>query len=134
MTSELGRVARLVENALHDGKDVVVYTSRKLHTAADSQGNLLIGHRVSDGLITLLGMLSGKPRYLLAKGGITASDVATKGLSVRRAMVLGQILPGVPVWRLGEESRYPGLPYIVFPGNVGNSEALADVIKMLRRG
>jgi len=132
IASELTRIARLVESALNTGKDAVVYTSRKLHTAADSQGNLLIGRRVSDGLITLLRMLSGKPRYLLAKGGITASDVATKGLNVRRAMVLGQILPGVPVWRLGEECRHPGLAYIVFPGNVGNSEAVADVVKMLR--
>ncbi|PKN68179.1 MAG: hypothetical protein CVU57_00715 [Deltaproteobacteria bacterium HGW-Deltaproteobacteria-15] len=130
--SELGRVARLVDNALHAGKDVVVYTSRKLYTAEDSKGNLLIGRRISDGLITLLRMLSEKPRYLLAKGGITASDVATKGLNVKRAMVLGQILPGVPVWRLGEECRLPGLAYIVFPGNVGNSEAVADVVKMLR--
>lgn len=130
--SELGRVARLVDNALKAGKDVVVYTSRKLYTAEDSKGNLLIGRRVSDGLITLLRMLSEKPRYLLAKGGITASDVATKGLNVKRAMVLGQILPGVPVWRLGEECRHPGLAYIVFPGNVGNSEAVADVVKMLR--
>jgi len=121
-----------VDNALNAGKDVVVYTSRKLYTAEDSKGNLLIGRRVSDGLITLLRMLSEKPRYLLAKGGITASDVATKGLNVKRAMVLGQILPGVPVWRLGEESRHPGLAYIVFPGNVGNSEAVADVVKMLR--
>jgi uncharacterized protein YgbK (DUF1537 family) len=131
-TAELRRIAVLADDALRSGKDAVVYTSRKLHTAADSRGNLLIGHRVSDGLIALLRMISKKPRYLLAKGGVTASDVATKGLNVRRAMVLGQILPGVPVWRLGEESRHPGLPYIVFPGNVGDSEAVADVVRMLR--
>ncbi|KAJ6687742.1 ALDOLASE-RELATED [Salix koriyanagi] len=27
------------------------------------------------------------------------------------------------------ESRHPGVPYIVFPGNVGDSKALADVVK-----
>jgi uncharacterized protein YgbK (DUF1537 family) len=48
-------------------------------------------------------------------------------------MVLGQILPGVPVWRLGSESRYPGIPYIVFPGNVGNVEALADIVTSLKQ-
>jgi uncharacterized protein YgbK (DUF1537 family) len=68
----------------------------------------------------------------LAKGGITSSDVATKGLAVKRALVPGQILPGVPVWQLGAESRYPGLTYIVFPGNVGGPGAIADVVSALR--
>jgi uncharacterized protein YgbK (DUF1537 family) len=131
---ELPRMARLVENDLNDSRDVVVYTTRRLHTAADPLSNLLIGHKVSEAVVSLLGMISATPRYLLAKGGITASDVATRGLHVKRAMVLGQILPGVPVWRLGAESRYPGLSYIVFPGNVGSDEALVDVVTALRKG
>jgi uncharacterized protein YgbK (DUF1537 family) len=53
-------------------------------------------------------------------------------LKVKRALVLGQILPGVPVWQLGQESRYPGLVYIVFPGNVGGPEALAEVVAKLK--
>ena len=53
-------------------------------------------------------------------------DGATAGLGVRRALVLGQILPGVPVWRLGPETRFPGLAYVVFPGNVGGPEALSE--------
>jgi uncharacterized protein YgbK (DUF1537 family) len=51
---------------------------------------------------------------------------------VRRAHVLGQIVPGVPVWRLGPETKYPGLRYVVFPGNVGGPGALAEVIRSLR--
>jgi uncharacterized protein YgbK (DUF1537 family) len=69
---------------------------------------------------------------VLAKGGITSSDVATKGLSVKRAMVLGQLLPGVPVWKLGPESRYPDLIYVVFPGNVGGPDALAEAAEKLK--
>ncbi|MBC7225200.1 MAG: hypothetical protein H5T59_13175, partial [Anaerolineae bacterium] len=46
--------------------------------------------------------------------------------------VLGQVLPGVPAWRLGQESRFPGLPYVVFPGNVGDDESLARVLRLLR--
>lgn len=34
---------------------------------------------------------------------------------------------GVPVWRLGPESRFLGLPYVVFPGNVGDARALSEV-------
>jgi uncharacterized protein YgbK (DUF1537 family) len=72
------------------------------------------------------------PRYLIAKGGITSSDVATQALGVQRAWVLGQIVPGIPVWRLGAESRFPGLPYVVFPGNVGTDDSLAEAIQILR--
>lgn len=54
--------------------------------------------------------------YIVIQGGITSSDIATKALEARRAMVIGQALAGVPLWQLGPESRLPGVPYIVFPG------------------
>jgi uncharacterized protein YgbK (DUF1537 family) len=82
--------------------------------------------------VAIVRQLERRPRYLLAKGGITSSDIATRGLGIRRALVLGQILPGVPVWQSGPESRFPGMPYIVFPGNVGGVEALAEVCKQLK--
>jgi uncharacterized protein YgbK (DUF1537 family) len=130
--AEIDRVLRTAESLLQSEKDVVIYTSRKLMTAGHAEGDLSIGTRVSDALITTLQRITAKLRYLIAKGGITASDVATKGLNVRRALVLGQILPGVPVWRLGPESRYAGIPYIVFPGNVGGDDALAETVQALR--
>jgi uncharacterized protein YgbK (DUF1537 family) len=68
----------------------------------------------------------------LTKGGITSSDIATEGLAVKDALVCGQIIPGVPVWKLGAESRYPGLIYVVFPGNVGDAQALVEVVNKLR--
>ena len=68
---------------------------------------------------------------MVAKGGITSSDTATAGLGVEQARVLGQIAPGVPVWQLGPESRFPGASYVVFPGNVGGPETLADVVASL---
>lgn len=64
------------------------------------------------------------------QGGITSSDVATKALGIKRAMVLGQAAPGVPLWRCDEESsRYPGMPFVVFPGNVGGDDALAEIVE-----
>jgi ketose-bisphosphate aldolase len=42
-------------------------------------------------------------------------------------------LAGVPLWQLGPESRHPGIPYIVLPGNVGDSKALAEVVKSWAR-
>jgi uncharacterized protein YgbK (DUF1537 family) len=129
--SEIARVARLAEEGLRCGEDVLVVTSREIVAGPDAAGSLGIGRRISDGLCAIQRQIAVRPRYLVAKGGITSSDLATSGLGVRRALVLGQALPGVPVWRLGAESRYPGLVYVVFPGNVGGPEALAEVVAML---
>ena len=128
--SEVERIIQRASRLLID-RDVVIYTSRQLITAKDKDSNLVVGRRVSEGLVKIVRGLSLRPRYLLAKGGITSSDVATRGLDVKRAVVIGQLFPGLPVWRLGEESRYPNMPYIVFPGNVGFSNTLAEVVKAL---
>jgi len=128
---EIRRAVDAVNRNIRQGRDTVVFTSRKLVTGRRHQDNLAIGQQVSDSLVHIVQGLDCQPRYLVAKGGITSSDVATKGLQVRRAMVMGQVLPGVPVWKLGEEARYPGMAYIVFPGNVGNDDGLALIQQRL---
>ena len=129
---EINRVAELADRALEHGRDMVIFTGRQLVAGKTAEGSLSIGQKVSRGLIAILDNITNRPRYILAKGGITSSDVATQGLKVKRAMVCGQILPGVPVWKLGAESRYPGLIYVVFPGNVGDAQALVEVVNKLR--
>ena len=114
-----------ISAALAAGDDVVVFTSRELVTSSDPAASLEIGRQVSEALVTILRSLTLAPRFLIAKGGVTSSDLATRGLGVVRAQVLGQILPGVPVWELGRETRFAGLTYVVFPGNVGDADALA---------
>jgi uncharacterized protein YgbK (DUF1537 family) len=131
-TATILRLVNQVESALRSGADVVLSTSRQLVTGTDANASLSISQRVSAGLVAIVQALTVHPRYILAKGGITSSDVATQGLGVHRAMVLGQILPGVPVWQLGPETRHPGLSYIVFPGNVGGPDALGTVVTALR--
>jgi len=130
--AEIACAAGEVNAALAASDDVLVYTSRRLVTAGAPSASLAIGQQVSDGLIAILQTVVLRPRYLIAKGGITSSDIATRGLGVRRAWVQGQVLPGVPVWVTGPESRHPDLTYIVFPGNVGAENALAEIVNALR--
>jgi uncharacterized protein YgbK (DUF1537 family) len=75
--------------------------------------------------------LQVRPSYIVAKGGITSSDIGCKGLRVKRAVVAGQIKPGIPVWVTGEESKFPGIPYIIFPGNVGTPTTLKEVVEIM---
>jgi uncharacterized protein YgbK (DUF1537 family) len=120
-----------IEAALLAGRNLVVMTSRELVRAEDGEKSLAIGTQVSQGICSLVESLRVRPRWIVAKGGITSSDIATRGLGVKRATVLGQVLPGVPVWRLGEESSFPGLSYVVFPGNVGGSDGLVRVAELV---
>ncbi|MBZ0300747.1 MAG: hypothetical protein K8J31_13440, partial [Anaerolineae bacterium] len=130
--AEVERVIGAVDEHLRRNTNVVVYTSRELVTGSDAASSLKIGNRVSAGLVAVVRGLHTTPRFLVAKGGITSSDLATRALDVRRALVMGQILPGVPVWKLGAESRQPGMAYVVFPGNVGEANALAQVVEKLQ--
>ena len=128
----IGRVAALADAGLRAGADVVVFTSRQVRTGQDAQATLALFQSVSSGLIGIVGQIGARPRYILAKGGITSHDLAAHALRVKRALVLGQIAPGVPVWKCGPESRFPDLAYIVFPGNVGSRETLADIVLACR--
>tara|TARA_R110002094_G_scaffold52207_3_gene63580 strand:- start:1442 stop:2842 length:1401 start_codon:yes stop_codon:yes gene_type:complete len=120
-----------IDKTIIRGKDVIVYTSRKLITGKDANSNIDIASKVSQALVDIVNSIKIKPKYLLAKGGITSHDLATKGLNMYRSKVLGQILSGVPVWEMGKETRFPGLLYIVFPGNVGNDKSLSEIIQKL---
>lgn len=123
------------ENEISRGQDVLVMTSRKLVVGNDAAKSLEIGSVVAHALVEFLVNLRAKPRYIIAKGGITSSDMATKGLRMRRAMILGQAGSGIPLWRCDEEtSKWPGLPYVVFPGNVGAEDALFKLVDTWRVG
>ncbi|MGB3210402.1 MAG: four-carbon acid sugar kinase family protein [Desulforhopalus sp.] len=130
---EIARVAEEASAMLASGRDTAIYTSRQLITGENATASLAIGQTISDSLIDIVHRVTVQPRYLVAKGGITSSDVATKGLGVHRAMVIGQALPGVPAWQLGPETRYPGMSYIIFPGNVGDDDALVRIQRTLQQ-
>lgn len=128
---EICRVADLVNRRLSANEDSIVLTDRRLVTSPAAERNREIAGAISSGLVEIARSISVRPRFLLVKGGRTASDLAKDGLGVRRAKILGQIVPGVPVWELGPESRHPGLNYIVFPGNTGQERSLIEIHSML---
>jgi len=113
--------------------NVVVGTSRVLFASHDGRSSLEIARSVSAAVVNVVQrvLAARPPRFVIAKGGITSSDVATHGLSLRRAVVHGPMLPGiVSLW---EPSDGParGIPFIVFAGNVGDEQSLADVVDKL---
>jgi uncharacterized protein YgbK (DUF1537 family) len=101
--------------------------------AHDTANPLITSRAVAAALARTVGDIAASTplRFLVAKGGITSSDMATRALGATRAVVAGQMFPGlVPLWRL-TDGRQPDLPYVVFPGNVGADDALAQVLHRL---
>lgn len=92
---------------------------------------LLRSVKISDGVQSLVARLSVAPAFVIAKGGITSSDVGVKALRVKCATVMGQICPGIPVWQTGPESRFPQTPYVIFPGNTGSEATLREAVEIL---
>ena len=129
--TEIARVVAETSSGLNDASIVVLFTSRGLMREAAGVNSQTIGRRITTALSEVLLRQDQRPGFLLVKGGDTACRIATDSLGVKRAVVLGQLQPGVPVWRLGEESRFPGLPYVIFPGNVGGSNSLNEAIDAL---
>ncbi|MBW4697997.1 MAG: four-carbon acid sugar kinase family protein [Aphanocapsa lilacina HA4352-LM1] len=116
------------------GETPVVYTSRRELTFPDVQTRLAFGETVSGLLMAVERHLPETIGYLVSKGGITSNDTLSEGLALRTARLLGQILPGCSVVRTpAEHPHFPDLPVVLFPGNVGDKEALAVVYRRLSR-
>ena len=131
--AEVQRCLAKEEACIQAGKTVCCYTTRALITAdtGDKEDELRLSVKISDAVQSLVGRLGITPSFVIAKGGITSSDVGTKALAVKKANVLGQIRPGIPVWQTGEESKFPMTPYIIFPGNVGEITTLKEAVEVL---
>ena len=115
------------------GGDVIVHTSRLLIKTSDAAASLRIARTVSAAVVAVVNrtLKTFPPRFVIAKGGITSSDVAAHGLEIRHAIVRGPMLPGiVSLWE-PVDGPAKGIPYIVFAGNVGDDQSLAQVTRKL---
>ncbi|MGM9472808.1 four-carbon acid sugar kinase family protein [Pseudarthrobacter sp. YS3] len=128
----LDQTVNTVVDALHGG-DVIVHTSRLLIKTDNPAESLRIARTVSAAVVAVVNrtLKTFRPRFVIAKGGITSSDVAAHGLEIRHAIVRGPMLPGiVSLWE-PVDGPAKGIPYIVFAGNVGDDQSLADVTRKL---
>jgi uncharacterized protein YgbK (DUF1537 family) len=132
---EIARVVNLSNHLIRNGKNVAVYTRRERLDLGEGkkEEELKLSVQISDAVTSIVKRLEVRPAFIIAKGGITSSDIGTKGLEVQRATVAGQIKPGIPVWKTGNESKFPGIAYVIFPGNVGTKTDLKEVVEMLSR-
>ena len=114
------------------GKTPVVYTSRQELQFKDTETRLQFGLAVSALLMDIVRGLPADIGFLISKGGITSNDVLSTGLALTSARLLGQILAGCSMVRTPENHpQFPNLPVVLFPGNVGDADALATIYRRL---
>ena len=118
----LDTIQQVVDNHLTP----VIYTSRQEIRLDNANQRQHLGQQVSDFLVDIVRRLPYSPAYLVGKGGITSHDILTKGLGIKTARVLGQIINSVPCVMTHD------FPYIIFPGNVGNEQSLREVYEKLK--
>ncbi len=145
---EVARLAR--SNAAHDillkdavakinkihaaGQTPVIFTSRQELSFEDAQTRLNFGESVSTLLMDISQHLPSDIGFLISKGGITSNDTLSKGLALRTARLLGQVLAGVSMVKTAaDHPQFPNLPVVLFPGNVGDETALATVYQRLNQ-
>lgn len=130
----LAEIVEKVTAALQKG-NVIVRTSRQLVTGKNEDDSLAISRQVSAAVVEVTQQVLRicPPRFVVAKGGITSSDTASKGLSIRRAKVVGPMLPGIVSLWTALEGPAQGIPYIVFAGNVGDESSLSVVVQKLSK-
>ncbi len=128
----LNSVLERVQQVHEAGKTPVVYTSRQELTFENVQTRLQFGAAVSALLMDIVRGMPTDLGFLISKGGITSNDVLSTGLALRSARLLGQIIPGCSMVRTPDDHpQFPNLPVVLFPGNVGDADALVTTYQRL---
>ncbi len=131
--SLLKEISAAARRAHADGLTPVIYTSRVEKVFADENSRLEFGERVSNFLMDVVRSLPESIGFLISKGGITSNDVLSHALALHASRVVGQILAGCSVVCCpSDHQRFPNLPVVIFPGNVGDEFGLATVYNRLR--
>lgn len=120
-----------ISKEIERGRDCVLFTARRLITGHTATENLNIGSKVSGFISETVNRLSVPPSVIITKGGITSHVVARDGMEIKDAMVVGQILPGVPVIK-PNQGKFENTAQVIFPGNVGETNALTLIYEKLK--
>ena len=132
--------AQLLKDVVSNAEDChsknitpVIYTSRTELQFEDQESRLAFGEQVSAFLMDVVRNLPETTGFLISKGGITSNDVLSDGLALHTSRVVGQILAGCSVVRCPENHpRFPDMPVVIFPGNVGDEQALVTVYQRMK--
>lgn len=128
--AEIAAVVGRAATRLEAGRTAVVATTREV---LGGTGRLELGAKVATGLAAVLARLRDRAGVVISKGGITSAINLREGMASAIAQVVGPLRPGVSLWSVDTPERR-GVPFVVFPGNVGGDADLADLVAAIGAG
>ncbi len=120
-----------IENLLADGKTPVLYTTRGEWILPTLESRVLFGCFLAQFIAKIISQLALKLGYLISKGGITSNVLLKEGFGVESVDLKGQIFPGLSLVIASLNERNIHMPVITFPGNLGDSETLLRVWRLV---
>jgi uncharacterized protein YgbK (DUF1537 family) len=126
---ERERILGSIAGIHQEGLTPVLYTPREELSFGNAQERLDAGTKISAFLVEIVGAKLEALDFLVSKGGITSHDILVSGLGPEFVRVLGQVHPGVPAVELPAGHPSEGMPYVIFPGNVGDDTTLELVYR-----
>lgn len=107
---------------------VAIATGRVVRTFSDPDRSLEFARRVSDTLVAVTRRATQQfpVAFVVAKGGITSSDIATRAMHIERAIVRGRVGAGI-VWQPVDASIRT--PLALVPGNIGDDDGLVEAVR-----
>jgi uncharacterized protein YgbK (DUF1537 family) len=106
----------------------VLATSRAV---LETDDRLRAGAAIASGLAGILASVRTRVGVVISKGGITSAVNIREGLDSAIAQVIGPLRDGISLWSVDTPER-DGLPFVVFPGNVGGDDDLAELVEAIR--
>ena len=111
----------------------VVFTPRGFQEQSNRQKQIQFGNNINQFFSELAAQLPPDLGYIISKGGNTTNQLLNKGLNLNKAFLLGQILPGCCLVKAPMHHRFPALPIVLFPGNVGDRHSLITAFQRLEK-
>jgi uncharacterized protein YgbK (DUF1537 family) len=128
---EIAQAAERARALLDRGRLAIVATARSV--SPETLGPTA-GMRVARAVAAVVDRLRDAADVLLSKGGTTSAINVRDGLHAERARIVGPVAAGISLWLVNEDAGEAQRPVIVFPGNVGDAETLADLVDRLLEG
>jgi len=117
------------------GRTPVLFTSRGERPCRDEGERQRLALALAGLMARIAACLPDSLGFLISKGGTTSQTLLTDGLGLGSVRLEGQLLPGLSVLRLpADHPRFPALPLLTFPGNLGDDDTLRQAWRAMDTG
>ena len=121
-----------IRSILHKEHTPVLFTSRKEVSLVNHLEQVNFYNSLANFISELVAEIKNEIGYLVSKGGITSNIILSNGIKADYVYLEGQIITGVSLvtFKLENDEK---LPIVMFPGNIGNENALVNVWRILEQ-